>query len=319
MRHLHSAVVLFFLTFSACTRMNSQQNAINKKLSPEVIYGIDTRLDFYAVTDPYLRRVAESTVALVDHRKLTENGDPLFYNLQSSEYGKTYYLCEDEPFFSQPSSAFCSGFLIGPELIVTAGHCIRNVVNCENVRFVFGFHYTTADKDLSQIPKENVYRCADLIHSETNAITGRDFALIRTDRPVTGFAPMSVRKLGVVPSEDELTVIGHPKGLPAKIAAEGKIRDNNPTHFLVATLDTYGGNSGSAVINSLSHSVEGILVNGEDDFEYDPVKKCRRSKVCAETECRGEDVVRIGVIFDYLTPSDLQPFRSPFDLSIDSQ
>lgn len=305
-------VLLVFLLLCSCSRLDSPHKPVIKKLTSEVVYGVDSRIDFYNITDEHLKTLALGSVALVDHRKLTENEDPTLLNLQSAEYGATYFLCEDEPFFKQPTAAFCSGFLIGPELIVTAGHCIRNSVNCQNVRFVFGYSYTEMDKDLSTIPKDNVYSCASLIHSETNAISGRDFAIMKTDRPVMQFNPMPLRTQEIVANDAALTAVGYPKGLPGKLAPEGQVRSNTHPNYFIATLDTYKGNSGSAVFNSQSRLVEGILVNGEDDFIYDTDKKCRRSNVCADSACSGETVVRISAVLEYVTPADLQPLPPPF-------
>ena len=86
-------------------------------------------------------------------------------------------------------------------------------------------------------------------------------------------------------------VIGHPVGLPAKVAGGAIVRDNTPNPFFVANLDTYGGNSGSPVFNSRTHRVEGILVRGERDFVARG--NCTVSFVCPTTGCRGEDVTRI--------------------------
>jgi hypothetical protein len=75
-----------------------------------------------------------------------------------------------------------------------------------------------------------------------------------------------------------------------KVAAGAAVRDNTPSAFFVANLDTYGGNSGSPVFNSVTHEVEGILVRGEADFVQQG--NCRVSLVCPSTGCRGEDVTR---------------------------
>ena len=96
----------------------------------------------------------------------------------------------------------------------------------------------------------------------------------------------------------ELTVIGYPLGLPVKIANEGTVRGFG-SGFLVTNLDTYEGNSGSAVLNSEELSkgrllVEGILVRGENDFEM--TTPCYLSKRCPSYGCRGEDVTRAAEI-----------------------
>lgn len=77
--------------------------------------------------------------------------------------------------------------------------------------------------------------------------TGEDFAVIKLDRPVAQVAPLAYRQSRMMGAGGEnLTVIGHPSGLPLKVAGDASVRSVLP-EFLVANLDTYGGNSGSAV------------------------------------------------------------------------
>ncbi len=67
--------------------------------------------------------------------------------------------------------------------------------------------------------------------------------------------------------EAEVYIIGHPCGLPLKVAAHPKsvVTKALPTTF-VARLDAFGGNSGSPVFNRSTHRVEGILIEGQKDF-----------------------------------------------------
>ena len=90
-----------------------------------------------------------------------------------------------------------------------------------------------------------------------------------------------------------MLVIGHPSGLPTKIANRAYVRSNSHAAFFQANLDTYGGNSGSAVFDALTGVVEGILVRGERDYIYDYDRRCMISKKCPDDGCRGEDVSRI--------------------------
>jgi len=63
----------------------------------------------------------------------------------------------------------------------------------------------------------------------------------------------------------------------------------------VANLDTFGGNSGSAVFNAETGEVEGILVRGENDYVWSDENgsRCRVPQQCTNDACRGEDVTRI--------------------------
>jgi hypothetical protein len=134
-----------------------------------------------------------------------------------------------------------------------------------------------------------VYEGEALIGRKLTA-TRTDWALIRLTRAVVGRSPVAFRTAGKIAAAQKLFVIGHPCGLPQKYAPGASVRDNTPSAFFVANLDTYGGNSGSPVFNATNNQVEGILVRGENDF----VKSgsCFVSLVCPTSGCRGEDVTR---------------------------
>ena len=61
--------------------------------------------------------------------------------------------------------------------------------------------------------------------------------------------------------------------------------------FFSANLDTYGGNSGSAVFNAVNGQIEGILVRGATD--YVSRGGCRVSNRISNSSGRGEDVTLI--------------------------
>jgi hypothetical protein len=88
-------------------------------------------------------------------------------------------------------------------------------------------------------------------------------------------------------------VIGSPSGLPLKVAGGAQVRGNSHPFFFTANLDTFQGNSGSAVFNAETGMVEGILVRGEEDYQVNMVKGCIEAKACTDVGCRGEDVSRL--------------------------
>ena len=49
--------------------------------------------------------------------------------------------------------------------------------------------------------------------------------------------------------------MGHPLGLPVKYAANASVRENGVADHFVTNLDSYGGNSGSAVFNAATRVV----------------------------------------------------------------
>lgn len=288
---------------------NSASNAstTSEPFSQRVVYGVDDRLDLFQVASADWQQRAASTVALVQKNKVltVANG----YQLQVSHYGNSQNLCKTEPFFDQVTAAFCSGSLITPDIIMTAGHCIRTQSSCENTRFVFNFAYKSMASDPRFVSTDDVYSCKKLIHSELNSNTESDFALVKLDRPVVGRKPLTIRQTGQVADAESLVVVGHPSGLATKVAAGASVRSNSPNAYFIANLDTYGGNSGSAVFNEKTGVVEGILVRGETDFKYK--NGCYVSNVCDMDGCRGEDVTRVSEVLAHVNPAELNPIQIP--------
>ena len=111
-----------------------------------------------------------------------------------------------------------------------------------------------------------------------------DFAIVRVDREITapGAVALKVRDSGEIGVGRNIGVIGHPTGLPVKIAfgaATVVMKEDDP--WLFANLDTYGGNSGSAVFNT-EGLVEGILVRGARDYDIEPT--CFKSNKIMDSE-----------------------------------
>lgn len=96
-----------------------------------------------------------------------------------------------------------------------------------------------------------------------------------------------------------LFVVGHPSGLPTKVAGGTEVVGNDEDNFFTALLDTFGGNSGSAVFNSETLEVEGILVRGARDYVYDSEASCYRVNHCegqSPLGCDGESVSRMSSV-----------------------
>ncbi len=265
-------------------------------LKPKVIYGLDHRHELFEEPDPAIRILATSTVALIETKDLYESEHA--FHLSAKTFGEEFGLCPNERYAYQPAGAFCSGFLIAPDLVVTAGHCLPEKQDCANTAFVFGYSYKNQDSMPDLIAKHDVYTCRRLIVSKEKS-SGIDFALVKLDREVVGRTPLAFRSHGQVRRGDPLLVIGHPGGIPAKIAGGGHVRDSREKHTFVANLDVVSGNSGSPVFNFLTHEVEGILVGGEEDF-IKTREGCHVSLRCTNNDCVGEEVVRTTSVLPYL-------------------
>ena len=251
--------------------------------TPDVIYGEDNRRDIFEETNPKYIQYARATAAKVPTIFMRNVGkDVVFRTMTLVDRG----ICASERFSTQTTVSMCSGFLVGPKTLVTAGHCIRNANDCKNFRWVFDYGITKKDQVKVTVTKESVFSCKKVI---SQVFTDEnDFAVIELDKEVKGRTPLKFRTSGTVSPGTPLVVIGHPSGLPTKIADGATVRHLDKNWF-TANLDTFAGNSGSAVINTESGEVEGILVRGEEDY-VDSENGCKVAKRCADHECRGEDV-----------------------------
>jgi V8-like Glu-specific endopeptidase len=259
----------------------------------KVVYGEDNRLDVASVLNPLYLKLAKSTAAMISNTGLTE-----YNSEQVSLGGRTLEetgVCATERFSGQPTSATCSGFLVGPDILVTAGHCIQSQADCDASSWVFDYKVDYEIQDEVIVDKSNIYKCKEIISQNLDSETQNDYAVIKFERKVEDREVLKVRRAGKPLVGQGLVVIGHPSGLPTKIAAGGVVRSVNEV-FMVTNLDTYGGNSGSAVFNSMTGEVEGILVRGDTDYVWDSRQNCRISNIVATNKGRGEDVTLISSV-----------------------
>lgn len=252
-----------------------------------VIYGEDNRLDWYESPNTMYRELALSTAAMINKNQILHKED---YIKISGVSLRGRGICESERFSDQITAANCSGFLVGEDLLVTAGHCIESLADCAKYSWVFDYKKEFKEHRADIVTKNEVYNCSEIIERKLETFGKNDYALIRLKRKVKGRTPLKFRTSGKPNRGDEIVVIGHPTGLPTKIADGAKIRSLKSKYFK-ANLDTYGGNSGSAVFNANSGVVEGILVRGATD--YISRNGCRESNRETDNGGRGEDVTYI--------------------------
>ncbi|MCB9245284.1 MAG: ankyrin repeat domain-containing protein [Flavobacteriales bacterium] len=211
------------------------------------------------------------------------------------------YIHSDVRFKDQPAAGDCSGFLIAPDILVTAGHCIDQS-NMYDVEWVFDYtdklNYP-ANKKI-YIPDQNRYRVKEIL---TQKLIGRtDYAMLRLDRPVTGRKPFIFRTAGLISEGTNITLLGAPFGVPLKVVENAVVTQSNAAQTYFHTdLDAFGGNSGGPVFSSRSGLIEGILVRGPDNgyfskgYYIDANCQCLRTKTYTEESAKtdGVEVQRI--------------------------
>ncbi|MDJ0824867.1 MAG: serine protease [Rhodobacter sp.] len=249
------------------------------KAGDSVVSGVDDRRDVHDLTDSnediLYARLTRSTVILTDASSLTRNDDGTWtlavqpYRQRASRFSPSVPPCPGEAFAHQHTGGWCSGFLVGEDVVVTAGHCGDDESAFKSTAFVFGFQAgSDSDPGTTIFDANQVYFGSELIARDLSP-TG-DFAVVRLDRKVEapGAEALKIRVSGNPTPGSRLGVIGYPSGLPVKIAFGDEtilINDNDP--WLISNLDTYGGNSGSPVFNQFGE-VEGILVRGATDYVF---------------------------------------------------
>lgn len=277
----------------ACALLSTLSvNAQVMSSMPKVIYGEDNRADVIDTANPLYLKLAKSTAAQIEKSKFSIEGSDALLQFESLADGMG--VCSTERFAAQNSIARCSGFLIGKDLLVTAGHCVRTQQECDQYAWVFD--YREGEVNDGKLPSSSVYNCKKIIRQALDPISEADYALIQLDRKVKDRKPLKFRKKGSPEIGDKLVVIGHPSGLTTKIADGAEVISNDADQYIVTDLDTYGGNSGSAVFNVESGLIEGILVRGARDYIYDWDRDCYVSNVCESVggqTCEGEEVSRI--------------------------
>lgn len=283
----------FFMLNTGCEKASRTQ--IETSQNPAVIYGEDNRKDFNEVNDEDLKRVARSTIALISKELMTLDKPAGVYRFQKP--ATSLPLCPSERFRQQSTWAHCSGSLIAPDLILTAGHCVMDESDCRSARYVFDYALTGSEPVFLSVPQAQVYACAELIYTTAKRGPG-DMAIVRLDRKVEDRAPLKMASQDLS-FDDQVMMIGHPAGYPKKFTFDGKIRKLSDPHFFTVAIDAYTSNSGSSVFNQKTREIVGVLSSGEKDYTFTS-NNCLISKVCAENECSGEDVTRIEEVKKHL-------------------
>lgn len=271
--------------------------------SAKSIYGDDNRLDFFAASQD-MKTLSDSVVSFWKAPSVTiANGSA---QLKTVNFGERMNLCPGTKFMEQPIGAFCSGSLVGEDLVMTAGHCVKTDADCKNIKMAFGYAVKQEGAAaVTTLPGSEIYSCASIVKrflagepgsaNPTGQNLGPDFALIKLDRKVTGHKPLAINRGTNLKKGDGIFVIGHPVGLPLKVAGGATVRDFSKVGYFAADLDTFGGNSGSPVFNTRTKLIEGILVRGDEDFIDSPAG-CTTMATYAQTGGRGEDVTKISAL-----------------------
>lgn len=307
----HPFIYLLFLTFSLGSLAEYTKSP--KTISPSVIYGGDGRTDLYLIKDQKLKRAAQSIALVIDtQRDLKQKEDrQLLYFYQN---GPRNRLCPQERFYHQPVTGHCSAVLIAPDRVLTSKHCVRDLQQCRRTGFVFDYAVTSKSEEevknllptINPLNPGRISYCQAIIDKGSEMLEvndqNQDFTIVtifpkQLSRPTL---PLILQQSPLTPKQP-LALLGHPLGLPLKIAADTKVKIFSSTapSFIVES-DSFEGNSGSALIDLEQGRLVGMLSGGEQDFseKLTPTgESCFASRRCyAGSDCKGEVAIKINTI-----------------------
>ncbi|HEX6254280.1 MAG TPA: RICIN domain-containing protein [Euzebyales bacterium] len=168
---------------------------------------------------------------------------------------------------------WCTGTLISHNLFLAAAHCFSQNPNGWRVPRINGTHDPIPSSEIArrmhvnfgyQVDPSGDLRTPDVhqvIELVEHRLDGLDVAILRlAGDPGSrfGIGRIAARDADV---GDLLAIIGHPAGRPKRVEAGPLIRfDGHRIRY--DDIDTLGGNSGSAVLQSPSGAIVGVHTNG---------------------------------------------------------
>lgn len=278
--------------------------------SAAVVYGdTDDRHEVYE-SSPATQLLSKPVAVRILKTYMNYNGDMNgVFKVNGPELGKEH--CSNVRFSEQVLGGphVCTGFLVKDDLVMTAGHCYRDMVaDCNDYVWVFDYALKgSGDRTYVNVLGRNIYTCKKVVRQRFEEFGAVDYTVIRLDRKVTDRLPIEMDlKLSLEKGLPVFT-IGYPSGLPAKVADNSTIIEEPNLQKFITDTDAFQGNSGSPVFNAKTGRVIGIVSGGQNDYIRNG--SCKVVKICrSEDKCVMSSMSRISNI---LTDSVLKGLLYP--------
>ena len=272
-----------------------------------IIYGHDNRREI--IFDSFKNKTLAPAIAMsVGNVYLQPQPDQTFsLDFLDASDSLTIGLCPEERFSRQKANWLnCTGFLVAPDVLVTAGHCMtfqhtRRPISAENevtamcADFDWMFDFKTNSQGIVSLKNYQQStqhsQCKEVLYSKISQDNlrrndvrigeyGMDWAIIRLSQPMPQRQVLNLATTEPQKRESVYT-IGYPSGLPMKIATGATVFDTHFEHFFTTDLDISSGNSGGPVFNQ-KNQVVGIVVRASpgDDYTWNEKRNCATSIKC---------------------------------------
>jgi Trypsin-like peptidase domain len=210
--------------------------------------------------------------------------------LHHEGYGSANSLCADEPFREQPvvverqgaipGDFGYTGYLVGPDRVLTCWHGWEYFSGRAQLA-IFGYALHPGGAAATELPASQVLAVAayPADRPPPAAAPGScsgDWVVLRLEHPVTHLGELASPRLATPRPGRSVYALGHPRGLPLKLAADGVVLGATDG-ALRTNLDTFVGNSGSPIFDADSHALVGLVIEGQkgqDDFAPASARRC---------------------------------------------
>lgn len=260
--------------------------------SHAMVYNTDDRTDALPEHEHSAKLLAQIPISKFDFDSLTY--------INKITLKERHNLCDGEKNENKESLAECSAFLVDEDLIMTAGHCLD--LNGDSIRKNCEEHYWVLDHyQTNSFKEENVFKCKSVEFIRADYEENSDYALIRLDRKINRDAfKLSLER----PTKDqELLSLGFPHGMTMINSGMGNFQGLDHNMQYLYSLDLFGGNSGSPIINTLTNEVIAVHIKGPAFSLYEDIEnKCFRENSCDEDEefCSGSNGFPIRKMSSYI-------------------